>query len=399
MEDMEYIFRQLENQLNHHLSRGKSVLLLGPRQTGKSTLLSRIENDLYISLLLPSTRQRYEKNPSQLYGEVVQIKSDSKNKKKPLIILDEIQKVPILLDVIQELIDNKIAQFILTGSSARKLRKSPNVNLLPGRVINLRLDPLTYPETHNNNIKNLILYGSLPGIYTEKNKQNKNDDLMSYVETYLEEEIRAEAIVRNVGNFARFLEYAGLESGNVVSFRAISQEIGVSHTTISSYFEILEDCLIAERVDPITKSNTRNRLTKSSRYILFDLGVRRICAGEGIHLTEQRFGQLFEQFIGLELIRYTRTQRKLVSINFWRDPSGPEVDWVVTANNQYIPIEVKWTKAPTLKDARHLELFMQEYPQAKKSYIVCRAPNAIQLKKNITALPWQELHTLFDKLN
>ncbi len=218
--------------------------------------------------------------------------------------------------------------------------------------------------------------------------------MKSYVEAYLEEEIRAEALVKNVGHFYRFLELAGIESGNHISFRNISQEIGISHTTISSYFEILEDCLIAERIDPIVKSETRKKLIKSSRYLIFDLGVRRICANEGFHLNTRRKGELFEQYIGLELIRYGRLSSKGITLNFWRDADGPEVDWVLNRENEYIPMEVKWTSHPIPSDAKYLELFLDEYKNSKHGYIVCQTPRAFKVSKRVTALPWQEIESL-----
>ncbi|QQR81218.1 MAG: DUF4143 domain-containing protein [Deltaproteobacteria bacterium] len=184
---------------------------------------------------------------------------------------------------------------------------------------------------------------------------------------------------------------AGLESGKIVSFRGISQEIGVSHVTIASYFEILEDCLIAERVDPITQSATRKRLIKSSRYLIFDLGVRRLCAREGKELIPERLGDIFEQFVGLELIRLARISQERSKILFWRDADGPEVDWVVEREREYIPVEVKWTETPNVKDARHIQTFLSEYKQAKLGYIVCRCARPIQLTPNIKALPWNQL--------
>ena len=392
MEYMEYIPRLLEKPLRHHLSRGKSVLLLGPRQTGKSTLINHIGSDILISLVLPRTRQRYEKDPSILSGEIEA--QSRKLKRKPLIVLDEVQKVPQLMDVVQEMIDAKKAQFILTGSSARKLKRSNVINLLPGRIVTMHLDPFQHSEISYPNIKDHLLYGSLPGIFQVEDPHDREIDLQSYVETYLEEEVRAEALVRNMGRFTRFLEYAGLESGNLVSFRALSQEIGTSHTTIASYYEILEDCLIAERVDPISHSTTRKKLAKSSKYVLFDLGVRRLCAAEGLRLTPERWGHLFEQYVGLELIRNARLGSGY-KVRFWRDTDGPEVDWIVEQHHSYIPIEAKWTRSPNMRHAKHVETFLNEYKEAKTGYVVCRTPRRIQLTTNITAIPWEDIGTIF----
>lgn len=394
---MDYIYRKIENKIINTLLRGKSVLLLGARQTGKTTLINRISSDLHLSLVQPTIRQYYEKNPAILTGEVEAIAE--KNQNKPLVILDEVQKVPEILDAVQDLIDRGIAKFILTGSSLRKPRHG-KINLLPGRVVVLKLDPLSFAELpdENQSLNDILLYGTLPGIATVKKSKDKEIDLTSYVTTYLEEEIRAEAIVRNIGAFARFLNLAATESGNIVNFNKLSQEIGVAHTTISSYYQILEDCLITERIEPLIQSKIRRRLTRSQKYIFFDLGVRRISAEEGIRLTDKTMGNLFEQFIALELIYYSRFLDEKIKIHFWRDPNGPEVDWILVKHNHYIPIEVKWTTKPSLKDAKHLLTFLKEYSNTENAYIVCRIPREIKLADHIYAIPWQEVHCLLDSV-
>ncbi|MBI5482483.1 MAG: ATP-binding protein [Deltaproteobacteria bacterium] len=390
---MGYIARTLEPELQRHLRRGKSVLLLGPRQTGKTTLLERTPADLRVSLVAPGDRQRYEQDPQRLVAEIGAL--PRRRADLPLVIIDEVQRVPPLLDLVQHAIDSRLARFVLCGSSARKLRRGGSVNLLPGRVVSLRLDPFTLEEHAPPSLDDLLLYGSLPAVALEPSRQDRDADLRTYVETYLEEEIRAEAVVRNVGAFARFLELAGLESGNLVSFRAISQDLGVSHTTVADYFQILVDCLVAERVEPIFESASRRKLVRSSRYLLFDLGVRRLCANEGTRLPRERMGQLFEQAVGLELIRRARLEREPTRVRFFRDPDGPEVDWVVDRAGAYVPIEVKWHETPTARDARHLEVFLKEYPAASHGLIVCRTPRALKISDRVRAIPWQELSEAF----
>lgn len=385
------ISRKLFEGIEYVLKLGKSVLLLGPRQTGKSTLIKKFKADLLINFLLPSERLRFEKNPEILIHEIEAL---AHKKKLPLIILDEVQKVPMLLDIVQYIIDEKKAQFILSGSSARKLKKGNNINLLPGRVIYLHLDPLSQQE-YEQNIEDHLLFGSLPELSTKMaKKKDKEMYLTSYVETYLEEEVRQEALVRDLGSFARFLELAALEAGNLVSYRNMSNELGPTHVTISSYYEILQDCLIMERIDPIIKSISRKKLTKSSKYLFFDLGVRRIAAGEGHKLSRQRMGELFEQYIGIELIRYLRESKSQSQLKFWRDHDGPEIDWVIDKEKEYIPIEVKWTDRPSEKDARHLHIFIREYKEAKKGYIVCRTPRSLKISKNVTAISWKDLYSI-----
>lgn len=388
MASVQYLQRRIESDIEHHLRRGKSILLLGPRQTGKTTLLERLTADLFVSLVEPAVRQRYERDPTQLLGEIAALKPE--RGRRPLVVLDEVQKVPSLLDVVQAGTDRRLAQFVLSGSSARKLRRGGAVNLLPGRVVTLYLDPLSLPELPAADLHDLLLYGSLPGIWRVPRPADREIDLRSYVHSYLEEEVRAEALVRNVGVFGRFLELAGLESGNIVSFRALSQDLGISHTTVSAFYEILEDCLIAERVDPLTRSRTRKKLIRSSRYLIFDLGVRRLCANEGTRLGPVRMGHLFEQFVGLELIRLARPRIPRITLSFWKDPDGPEVDWVLEREGRFTPLEVKWTEAPAGRDIRHLQVFLSEY-ECDEGFVVCRVPRPQQMTDRIRAIPWQIL--------
>lgn len=387
---MKYLLRLVEKRIQHELNRHKSVLLLGARQTGKTTLLSRFRADLSISFVQADVRQRYEKSPHILRMEVDSIPTDPV-KKRPLVILDEVQKVPDILDAVQDLVDRGKADFILTGSSARKLRRGAHVNLLPGRVTTLRLDPFSLLEFPSDDLHERLLYGSLPGILATKGASDRETDLESYVTTYLEEEVRAEAVVRNLGHFARFLELAASESGKVVNLRKLSQEIGVSHTTIGAYYGILEDCLIAERIEPLTHSKTRKKLTKSEKYLFFDLGVRRVAAREDTKPSRDTLGRIFEQFVGLELLRSARAVSPAPKIRFWRDPDGPEVDWVVDRNGVLTPVEVKWTDNPTPADIRHLEVFLSEYPAAMTGYLVCRVPRKAKLSSRVFALPWQSV--------
>ena len=392
---MNYLPRRLEPSLHHAIKRGKSVLLLGPRQTGKTTMINRIEADLSISLLEPGARRRYEAEPGLLSGEVEALTSKDKQA-SPLVVLDEIQRVPVLLDAIQHLIDGKKARFILTGSSARKLRRRSNVNLLPGRLVSLRLDPFVLAETQDlqRSIEDHLLEGDLPLLFDVENPQDRETDLRSYVNAYLEEEVRAEALVRNLGPFARFLELAASKSGNQINARKLSMDIGVAQNTIASYYQILEDCLIIERIHPLTQSHSRKKLAKTDKFLFFDLGVRRLAAGESRRQTPERMGALFEQFVGLQLLRCARLSPVACQLRYWRDGNGPEVDWVLEQDGRYTPIEAKWTDTPRTKDIRHLKLFLSEYPQAEQAYVICRVPRKTKLDKNIFAIPWQDCNKL-----
>ncbi|MBM3191370.1 MAG: ATP-binding protein [Chlamydiae bacterium] len=388
---MQLIKRALKQRLTSILTRGKSVLLLGPRQTGKTTLLQEYGADFEVTLLISKIRRQYEADPDLLIREVQALRNNKGS--LPLVIIDEVQKVPALMDAIQYLIDKNTAQFVLTGSSARKLSHSTNVNLLPGRVIQLRLDPLTLEELPSPlpPIEDFLLYGSLPAIQLEKDPAIKEEELDSYVDLYLEDEVRAEALVRDIGTFENFLRLAAVESGNTVNFDKISQDVGVARTTIASYYQILEDCLIAERITPYTESLSRKKLLKSPKYLFFDLGLRRLAADEPASLPHKCLGGLFEQFIGLELIRWARLQQTKTSVHFWKDPSGPEVDWLLQRHQRLLPIEVKWTDNPSQRDAKHLELFLKEYPNATKGYVVCQVSRPQLLSEGIEAISWKDL--------
>jgi len=394
---MKFIPRLIAKPIKDALRRGKSILLLGPRQTGKTTLIeSEIKPDLTYTLVSASTRQRYEKNPvlfeSELLAEIERFP------KPPIIYIDEVQKIPRIMDTVQQIIDKKLAQFILTGSSARKLKHGAEINLLPGRVVSFTMPPFVPEEIRSLDLKlnDFLIYGSLPGIILERDKKSREIDLYSYVTTYLEDEIRSEAAVRNVGSFARFLEIAAAEAGKQINFTRISQDVGVADTTIANYFQILEDCLIATRIDPIFKSASKRKLTKSAKYLFFDLGVRRLAARESVSMPTKILGEWFEHFVGNLLVNYSHLTLNRWQVKYWKDLAGPEIDFVLTSGDELIPIEVKYTDKPNLDDARHLKKFLEEYSAAQHAYVICRVPKRLKLSGNITALPWQDIHTLFE---
>lgn len=383
------INRQLLQHLLEDIKTGLSILLLGPRQTGKTTLIGQLPYEKMINLLPNKTQADYKKKPEKLIQEVEALAKISN--KKPLIIIDEVQKVPELMDDIQYLIDKKVAQFLISGSSARKIK-----NLLPGRVIKHYLDPFSIQEFQKTTIKELLRKGSLPGVILEKNIKTAYAILESYVSTYVEEEIRKESLIRNLSPFMRCIELTAIESGNQINFNSISKEIGVSHNTIQSYIQILEECMILERFEAYTISTSRKRLAKNPKYIFFDLGVRRIAAKEGENPPQEIWGRWFEQWVGLEIRRYLKQNHTVKGdIFFWRDYDGPEVDWVIKTENRLTPVEVKWSEHPKAKDIKHLKTFLKEYETAKMGYVICRCDAPLLLEENIMALPWNMLETVF----
>lgn len=388
--------RDIKPKIEQTLSFGKSVLIFGARQTGKTTLSKQFRLDHTISLLRPALRNQYALNPDQLIHEMKALKK--RLSKLPLVLIDEVQKVPSLLDVVQYLIDEKIAQFILTGSSARKLRQRSELNLLPGRVVVYHMDSLTVNECPDDWLTfDTVLYdGSLPGILNASGAQERDETLESYALIYLEEEIRAEALVQNVDAFVHFLELAARESGQVTNFSKLSQQLGISHITVKTYYQILVDSLVAFRVLPLSYSSSRTRLTKASKIIFFDLGVRRLCAKEGKQQSLESEGRLLEQWVGLELFRYKHITKDMMNILFWRDNSGVEVDYVIEKGKVLIPIEVKLTRTPKPGDIRHLKTFIREYDNACEGYLICNCDMPMLLADNITALPWRNVLEVFN---
>ncbi len=394
---MTFINRIIQSKLSRTLSRGKSILLLGPRQTGKTTLLdSQVESDLTYSFIKPELRREFETNPEKLVSEIKAFIQLEKPDHKPVVLIDEVQKVPGIMDPVQDAIDQGLALFVLTGSSARKLKHNKEhieINLLPGRVIELRMDALSILEIPNHlpELEDLLLNGSLPEVIQQTSQQDKEELLTSYVNIYLEEEIRVEAVVRNLASFSRFLTYAAVDAGSQANINKLSEEIGVARHTIYEYYQILLDCLVADRIEPITNVTTRRRLSKSPKYLFFDMGIRRIAAGEGLRLPEKYYGELFEQFIGIELLKLIRLYAPQAKLRYWHDHNGPEVDYVIEYNRQYLPIEVKYTTAPSKGDARHLLKFMNEYDCVKPAYVVCRTARPMALYDDVLAVGWGKL--------
>lgn len=226
-----WIKRAITPKIEEVLARGKSILLFGPRQCGKTSLVKKLHHDLYITLMDPNSLRRYELNPGAFLQEI-KAKKEILGK-KPVVIIDEIQKIPDFTDGIQVLIDEQIAQFIITGSSARKIK-----NLLPGRVIKFTLSPLSLLEIEPQNLdlNKVLINGTLPEIYTNDSQDYINDLLNTYVNVYIEEEIRKEALVRNIKAFTNFFRFACIESGNTINLSKISADVGVSHHTITEYY-------------------------------------------------------------------------------------------------------------------------------------------------------------------
>ena len=406
-----YQTRCLETALRKRTSRGKVRLLFGARQTGKSYLLRAIApaDALVINLQDPRERQRYERTPGTMATEL-----EVRKERRLVVCIDEIQKVPGLLDDVQYLFDRFPArfEFFLTGSSARRLRAGA-ANLLPGRAHSFRLFPVIAPERSRSGVsailpgpapvtpphgfpavplEDLLVWGSLPGV-TPEPVARRSSTLATYAEVYLEEEIRREAVVRDVGAFSRFLAVAAAESGSVMNLAGLSQESGIPVATIRNFYQVLVDTFVGTWIGPYGRSG-RKEILSTPRFLFFDLGVRNAAAGLPLSrdLLKTAAGSLFEQWVLLELVARTTYLGRGYQVAFWRTRHGAEVDAVVETPRGDIPIEVKWTDNPRSTDARHIELFLDTYPkQAKQGFVVCRVPHARKLTDRVTALPWREL--------
>lgn len=343
---MKYINRLLDLKKD---SKKKSLFLFGPRQTGKTSLLKHIfPKAPFYNLLLSDLFIRLSQKPSILREEILAIK----NLSEPVII-DEIQKLPILLDEVHNLIEEKNIRFILTGSSARKLKKGAT-NMLGGRAWTRVLHPLTSKEIENIDIVKAINIGTLPSIYYSENPE---EDLLAYTGNYLKEEIQAEGVVRKLENFSRFLQIASLSNTELINFENIASDCGVPARTVREYFIVLEDTLIGTTLKPYSKTKKRKPIARAKFYF-FDIGVSNILAGRrDIKEKTENFGKSFEHLIFNEIkawLNYTKDKRE---ISFWRSMQGDEVDFLIGDNTA---IEVKSTNMVLEKHLKGLKNLSEE---------------------------------------
>lgn len=384
-------FKRLKSEeLRKKVEQNQSFILFGPRQTGKSTLLEWLfdlfpqEKQLRYYLQLPGQRTRIEEDPEIILREV-----ESKHRSEPIsLFIDEIQKIPKVMDLLQFLIDKKKVVLAACGSSARKLR-TLGANWLPGRVHLEHLYPLTWQECglleQKKPLEEILLFGTLPGILSKENLEEREKDLSAYTHLYLEEEIRLEAVVRNLPRFTKFLRLAALESGTAPNHSKVGSQVGVSHTTIREYFQILEDTLITHRLDAFGSS--RDQVLRTPKYYFFDLGVRNAAAGIGHAqgLLPLQMGTLFEHFVILEMIANFQTNAKF---SHWRTKQGDEVDLVIEKGRQRMALEIKATDKPNPEDFKGLNAFAKKYG-CRGTALICQIPRLQKFTSHL-AIPWLE---------
>lgn len=327
----------------------KSLFLFGPRSTGKTTLLrNQFDNNSIINLLRSSTFLSLSAKPSQLREIVNEI-----SRKSGIVIIDEIQKLPELLDEIHDLIETTKLHFILTGSSCRKLKKS-GINLLAGRAWQANLFPLTSKEIPDFNIHRYLLYGGLPQIY---GSDYPEEELDAYVDTYLKEEIKQEALVQNFIHFSRFLNVAAVINTEQLNYANVSRDSGVPVTSVRSYFEILSDTFVGFLLEPWRGSKKRKAIA-TAKFYFFDIGVANYLKGiKVLNRNSSEFGIAFENFIAMELRSFLSYHRIKESLTYWRTRTGFEVDFLIGSQTA---IEVKSTNKVTDKHLKGIRALAEE---------------------------------------
>jgi predicted AAA+ superfamily ATPase len=377
------------------LAAARSFFLLGPRQTGKSTLLrAALPDALYFDLLDAQTFRSLSANPGQMEERVRALRG-----RRAVVVVDEIQKLPELLDEVHRLMElKKSLRFVLTGSSARKLRTGGR-NLLGGRASLVRMHPIVYPEIRDVAPRrpwtDLLHWGGLPSVLTSDTPKER---LQAYVGLYLQEEIRSEGLARSIPNFSRFLETAAAMNGEIVNYTKLGHDAQLAPRTVRDYFEILQDTLVGDLLPPFRGTRTRKAVA-TEKLFFFDVGV--------VHALLERwtvpprtteYGRVLEHLVERELrasIDYLRSDRKLF---FWKSLSQMEVDFVLAEGQKpVVAIEIKASRAIAPADLKGLRAFAEDWPRVRK-IVVSLEPHARTTEDRIEILPVESfLSQLWDR--
>lgn len=384
---MSYVSRLVD------IPRDYSCFLFGPRQVGKSTLLKhRFAEDkvLVYDLLNFNLLRRLENDPELFFNEI-----KSRDPEIDYVIVDEVQKLPWILDEVHRVLESlkNPPFFILTGSSARKLKKQ-NANMLAGRAVERSLFPLLYEEIKDSDffvsLERLMCFGSLPLVLVTNDDERKKDILMSYVNTYIKEEIKQEALVRNLSAFNHFLLLAANANAEILNYANISRDTGVSLNTVKEYYQILEDTLIGFTLQPLQKS-VRQQIAKSPKFYFFDTGVSRALANRLSMLPDKAtedFGKLYEQWLVKEIVQTAKSLRKDFSFSYYRTKDDLEVDLIIEeAGKPLMAIEIKARESLKPNQMRGLKSFARYFPDAQL-YCVCLAENPLEAD-GIRVIGWK----------
>jgi predicted AAA+ superfamily ATPase len=361
------------------LPKDQSAFLWGPRKTGKTTFLkANFPDSLIYDLLQTDLFLELIKRPFLLREQL--LAAPAKQMNAPVII-DEVQKVPQLLDEIHWLIENRGLKFILCGSSARKLKRG-KANLLGGRAWRYEMHPLVSVEVDDLDLLKSLNRGMIPIHYMQEEYEKS---LQAYVRDYLKEEVFDEGLTRNIPAFSRFFDAMGYSHGELTNYANIARDCGVDAKTVKEYYQILVDTLLGTMIEPYKKRQDRNVITRACKFYLFDVGVagavthRRIPKEKG-----EEFGRAFEHFILMEILAHRSYRELFYEVNFWRTKSGLEVDFILGRGE--VAIEVKGTNRVDTPDIRPLRAFIEEYRPAR-AYVVCNE-HSPRMHEGIRILPW-----------
>lgn len=373
-----------------HLSKSQSFLLFGPRGSGKSTLIRdtfKGQKVLWIDLL----DQRLEFELSQNPDLLLQLWA---SEKFPWVVIDEVQKIPRLLDVVHKGIETHRIKFALTGSSSRKLKKG-GANLLAGRAAAYFLAPFSAFELQDRfDLNEALALGLLPRFWSDQENlatQDKVRALYAYIQTYLKEEVAAEQLVRNLDPFRRFLVAAAQSNGKILNFSKIERDSGISHSQAERHFEILYDTLLGTELAPYHDS-VRKRQSKKSKFYFFDTGVVRALqnlAGEPLVSSTFEYGDLFETFILNEFFKLRNSFEKRWEYSYLRTKDDVEIDLVIEKpKGKPILVEIKSTQKVTQESIKSFVSISQEFKGSDR-FVLSRDPDAKEIK-GIQCLPWQQ---------
>ncbi|HEV8716145.1 MAG TPA: DUF4143 domain-containing protein [Candidatus Binatia bacterium] len=360
-----------------------SVFLWGPRKTGKSFWIKQhLPEATVIDLLKTDTLAEYAARPALLrerFGATV-----SPHPRGPIVI-DEIQKVPALLDEVHWLIENRGLTFLLTGSSARKLRRG-HANLLAGRAWRREMKPLCFVEVEDLDLERVMVSGLLPPHFLSLDPL---EDLRAYVSDYLREEIMAEGVVSNLPAFSEFLRVAATTSSELLNYTNVAREVGVSAKVVRGYFEILEDTLLGYRLRPWTRS-ARRRLIQTEKFYLFDVGATNYLMRRTPRIGTPEFGKSFEHYLFMELLAYRAYRAPELDIRYWRTSTGQEVDFLL--DDRAVAIEVKASARVHEAELKSLTA-LSEDGSVKKRIVVSLETHPREVRDYlgpIVILPWRD---------
>ncbi len=374
-----------DRTISARLHKGsKNILLLGPRQVGKSTLVRSLKPKLIVNLADETLFLSYSKDPSRLRREISAIETAS------LIAIDEIQRVPALLNTVQAMLDDRSPhRFILTGSSARKLKRDGG-NLLPGRVLLEYLDPLSIWELGSSlNLEKALQIGTLPGIYLDP--ESGAEILSSYTNIYLREEIQTEAAAKNIGTYARFLDIAAEASGDWINYSKLASDSEIPKETIRRFFGILEETLIAFRIPSYRPRQRNRRVSQRDRFLFFDIGVRNAVLEIHRHrLSPTETGKLFEHWILLQCLYFIRSFQKPWKLSSYRSDTGVEVDVILDLGARCLAIECKSGRTANEGQMKGLRSFEQIAEKPVDKYLVYQGDTRQKFSQGELAVPYRE---------